>query len=194
MANLAGKAMPPMSGAGSKLRPSLGWAQHRAPLPTPQQMAAHGFTLIELLVVLLILAVASGGVGLVLRNTEHNMLEREALRLGHLLEAARAQSQAAGVPLYWRNTAQGFEFVDASGHTPTNDLTPQAPRHWPTTGLQVQVVRPANTQQLQLGPEPLLPAQAIRLRLNGRAVLVHSDGFAPFAVESTDAPTSLNTP
>lgn len=154
----------------------------------------RGFTLIELLVVLVILAVASGGVGLALRDTEHDVLEREALRLSSLLEAARAQSRATGITLYWRNTAQGFEFVDTNGHTPASDPILQAPKHWPDPNLQVEVVRPANAQQLLLGPEPLLPAQTVRLRLNGREVLVHTNGFAPFTVGGSDLPVRTDTP
>lgn len=144
--------------------------------------------------VLLILAVASSGVGLALRDTEHDVLEREALRLGSLLEAARAQSRATGITLHWRSTGQGFEFVDANGQPLANDPSLQAPRHWPNPDLQVQVVQPANAQQLLLGPEPLLPAQTVRLQLNGRAVLVHSDGFAPFAVGGGDTPANADTP
>ena len=154
----------------------------------------RGFTLIELLVVLVILAVASGGVGLALRDTEHDVLEREALRLSSLLEAARAQSRATGITLYGRNTAQGFAFVDANGQPSANDPTLQAPKHWPHPDLHVEVVRPANAQQLLLGPEPLLPAQTVRLRLNGREVLVHTNGFAPFTVGGSDLPVRTDTP
>lgn len=166
----------------------------RQPHAGAHHRAARGFTLIELLVVLLILAVASSGVGLALRDTEHDVLEREALRLSSLLEAARAQSRATGITLHWRSTAQGFEFVDANGQPLANDPSLQAPRHWPNPDLQVDVVRPANAPQLLLGPEPLLPAQTVRLRLNGRSVLVHSDGFSPFAVGGGDTPASANTP
>ena len=55
-----------------------------------------GFTLIELLVVIAIIAIATAGVGLALRNTGQENLDREAERLSALLEAARAQSRASG--------------------------------------------------------------------------------------------------
>ena len=38
--------------------------------------------------------------------------EREALRLGALLETARAQSRASGVPVRWSATATGFVAVE----------------------------------------------------------------------------------
>jgi general secretion pathway protein H len=88
----------------------------------PSGRAAAGFTLLELLVVLAIVGLASTGVGLALRDGTQGRLEREALRLGALLEAARAHSQALGVPLRWQATAAGFRFpvpaVSAAAATP----------------------------------------------------------------------------
>ena len=58
--------------------------------------------------VLAIVGLASAGVSLALRDGAQSRLEREALRLGALLEAARARSQALGVPLRWQAVGQGF--------------------------------------------------------------------------------------
>ena len=63
---------------------------------------ARGFTLLELLVVISIMALATAGVGLALRDGGQQALEREGERLAVLLESARAQSRASGVPVRWR--------------------------------------------------------------------------------------------
>ena len=75
--------------------------------------AAGGFTLIELLVVLLIVAVASGAATLALRDGDQMRLDREAERLAAVLESARAQSRASGLPVRWQATSdgQGFHFL-----------------------------------------------------------------------------------
>ena len=61
----------------------------------------RGFTLLELLVVLSIMALATVGVGLAMRDGTQAQLERDAERLAALLESARAQSRASGVPVRW---------------------------------------------------------------------------------------------
>ena len=59
---------------------------------------SRGFTLLELLVVISIMALATAGVGLAMRDGGQTQLEREAARLAALLESARAQSRAGGIP------------------------------------------------------------------------------------------------
>ena len=83
----------PTSAAGSKRRGA--WS---------------GFTLIELLVVMAIMALATAGVGLAMRDTGQATLDREAERLAALFESARAQSRASGVAVRWHPTEQGFAF------------------------------------------------------------------------------------
>ena len=56
---------------------------------TPRRVGS-GFTLIELLLVLVLIALSSGLVSLALRDADANALEREAARLGALLETGRA--------------------------------------------------------------------------------------------------------
>ena len=75
--------------------------------------AAGGFTLIELLVVLLIVAIASSAATLALRDNDQLRLEREAERLAAMLESARAQSRASGLPVRWQADASGYGFVVA---------------------------------------------------------------------------------
>jgi general secretion pathway protein H len=74
----------------------------------------RGFTLLELLVVVAIMAIATAGVGLALRDSSRTMLEREAQRLMALLESARAQSRMSANPIRWRTTDKGFFFDGAA--------------------------------------------------------------------------------
>lgn len=133
----------------------------------------RGFTLLELMVVVAIIAMASAGVGLALRDTAGNTLEREAQRLAALFEAGRAQSRASGVPLRWRALERGFRFEGA--------LPGSLPEHW----LSDQTVVAARAIVV-LGPEPIIGAQELVLRTAAQpqvAWRVATDGVRPFAVE-----------
>lgn len=154
----------------------LGQATGVAPLGGRRAAAQGGFTLLELLVVISIMALATAGVGLALRDSGATLLEREAARLVALLESARAQSRASGVPVRWRATPQGFQF---------DGLPPGAREPLPTQWLDPgTLVRGPAT--LQLGPEPLIPPQQILLTHQAhpdRQLRVATDGLRPFAVE-----------
>lgn len=134
----------------------------------------RGFTLLELLVVLSIIALATAGVGLALRDGGTHRLEREGERLAALLEAARAQSRASGVPVRWRVQAQGFRF---------DGLAPgQLPQDWLDPAAQA-----LGTPVLVLGPEPLIAPQQVVLTLAdlpGRQLSVATDGLRPFTAEA----------
>ena len=69
-----------------------------------------GFTLLELLVVISIMALATAGVSLAIRDGGERQLEREAERLATLLESARAQARTNGSLVIWRPMPQGFRF------------------------------------------------------------------------------------
>jgi general secretion pathway protein H len=72
------------------------------------EAGSKGFTLLELLVVVAIMAIATAGVSLALRDSSQTQLEREAQRLAALLESARAHSRMSANPVRWRATATGF--------------------------------------------------------------------------------------
>jgi general secretion pathway protein H len=138
---------------------------------------AKGFTLLELMVVVAIIAVASAGVSLAMRDSAQTQLEREAVRLAALLESGRARSLATGVAVRWRSTAAGFEFDGV----PNGSLA----QGW----LSADVTAAAPTTLL-LGPEPILFPQSVTLTSKSqstRFLKVSSDGVRPFSVQGSDA-------
>ena len=135
---------------------------------------ARGFTLLELLIAISIMALATAGVTLVLRDPSETQLEREAERLAALLEGARAQSRAAGVPARWEPVANGFRFTGLNPGTPL-------PQQWLDADTRAFVQAP-----LLLGPEPLIPPQTVVLsqaRHPERRLQVSTDGLRPFKVQ-----------
>ncbi|PUE12159.1 prepilin-type N-terminal cleavage/methylation domain-containing protein [Limnohabitans sp. T6-20] len=139
----------------------------------------RGFTLLELLVVVALIAVATAGVSLSLRDSADSALERDAERLATLLETARAQARANGSPVVWRtqslNDSQSFVF---EGLPP-----PGLPKHWLTPSTLV-----ATDTAVTLGPEPLIEPRAIALSSRtrpDRQLWVVTDGLRPFKVQNT---------
>ena len=137
----------------------------------------RGFTLLELLVVVALIAVATAGVSLSLRDSADSALERDAERLAALLETGRAQARAHGMPVVWQTSSggTGFEFA---GLPP-----PGLPRTWLNSDT-----RAAPGVRVVLGPEPLIEPQALALsnaNAPGKNLWVVTDGLRPFRVQST---------
>jgi general secretion pathway protein H len=146
-----------------------------------QHKRHHGFTLLELLVVITIIAIASAGVVVGLRDSSETQLEREAQRLAALLESARALSRLTSNPIRWHPTGQGFAF---DGAPPNASL----PTVW-LGGVEMPVQAFPTGGSLTLGPEPIIGAQNVVLALPSnptRRLVVQTDGIRPFTV-STDA-------
>ncbi len=140
---------------------------------------SRGFTLLELLVVVALIAVATAGVSLSLRDSADSALERDAERLAALLETGRAQARAHGMPVVWQTSSggTGFEFA---GLPP-----PGLPRTWLNSNT-----RAAPGVRVVLGPEPLIEPQALALsnaNAPGKSLWVVTDGLRPFRVQSTPA-------
>lgn len=147
----------------------------------PALRRAHGFTLLELLIVVAIIAIGTVGVGLALRDSGQTALETQAQALAALLETARAQSRASGVPVRWRPVPGGFAWdgLDNNGPEPL-------PTTWKIPGIQAH----AAERSVLLGPEPLIPAQQVQLwreEQPQQRVLVSTDGVRPFTVSPGDA-------
>lgn len=155
----------PTSAAGS----SLGFAR-----------TSRGFTLIELMVVVALVAIAAGVVSVALPDGGEARLEREAARLSALLETARAEARASGLAVRWVLTPESsdhqFRFIGL----------PQA-RALPTRWLDDAVVAQIGDGRgaLVLGPEALIGAQRVLLRLDRRSVEVGTDGLQPFGPLAT---------
>jgi len=151
------------------------WA---APGARARNARSRGFTLLELLVVVTIMALATAGVTLALRDNAQTTLEREALRLAVLFESARAQSRASGVAVYWHATAEGFRFEGL----PSKAL----PARWMAEGTMVR-----GSPSVQLGPEPIIGPQAVELfsvSQSDRTLRVATDGLRPFTVQGPVQP------
>jgi general secretion pathway protein H len=133
--------------------------------------------LIELMIVVVLIAVASAVASLALRDPASTSLEREGARLAALLEAARAEARASGLAAYWEPQTQiadapGFRFA---GLPPSEEL----PTRWLERGVTAEVV---GARAVTLGPEPLIGAQRIVLRLRDQRLVLATDGLGPFAV------------
>lgn len=134
---------------------------------------ARGFTLIELMVVVALIAVATAGASLALRDGAENALERDAQRLAAVLEATRAQARASDSRAVWQVREGGFEVLGLP--------TPSHVQSWLSEQTRAQTTAP-----VVLGPEPLIAPQRIALstaQAPQRRLWVATDGLRPFEVQ-----------
>lgn len=132
------------------------------------------------MIVVALLAVVVGMVTVALRDGNANRLDEEAMRLSALFEGARARSRATGQEVRWQPSqamGKGFEFTG---------LPPEAamPSAWLDERTRAEVL---GAPLLRLGPEPVIGAQRVRLRLADRQLVLATDGLAPFAVLESGA-------
>lgn len=132
------------------------------------------------MIVVALIALSAGLVSLALRDGASTRLHTEAQRLGALLDAARAESRASGLAISWRPAAldddADFRFVRGWGAR-------AQPLDMPTRWLDRQVhAEVGGAGIVLLGPEPVIGAQRIVLRLADQRVLLATDGLAPFSV------------
>ena len=147
----------------------------------------RGFTLIELMLVVGLIAMASAGVVLALRDNSQSHLEREAQRLIAMLESARAQSRATGLPVYWRADGQGFEFVGSPSVKAAPDAATGAEGNPSTTPWLGEGVEVPEGTIVALGPVPIIERLQIVLSQGERSLRITTDGLRPFAVQPAGA-------
>jgi len=139
----------------------------------PAGPVERGFTLIELLLVVALIAIASG-------------LATLALRLSALLESARAEARALGLAATWKPIAKDTASPGAADFRfdglPATDALPT---HWLAPGVIAQVV---GAPALVLGPEPMIGAQRVVLRLDDQHTALATDGLGPFVVVADGEP------
>jgi len=146
---------------------------------------ARGFTIIELLIVVAVIAIASAVAVLALRDPSATRLEREAARLGALLESARAEARAAGVVARW---VPGGEDVDFQFVGLPASLA--MPTQWLGEGVGAEVLTELGPAAgALLGPEPVIGAQRIVLRLDSQMLMLATDGLGPFVVTPAEDET-----
>lgn len=126
------------------------------------------------------IAIASATVSLALRDPAEMQLQREAQRLAALLEAARAESRASGLAVRWLpkglKSGEDFRFEGLP-------RTLQLPSRWLGDPVAVQIENAsAANPALTLGPEPLIPAQRLRLQLGDQRVVLGTDGLSAFDI------------
>ena len=161
--------------------------------PLTRAAPPRGFTLIELLLVMALIAMASGLATLALRDPAANRLEREGARLAALLESARAEARAAGLGVVWQPLAAGTPMAPGAAATALSGADflfaglPAGvvlPTRWLQPGVVAEVV---GARTLVLGPEPLIGAQRVVLRIDDRQLALATDGLGPFAPVAGDA-------
>lgn len=150
-----------------------------------------GFTLIELMVVVAVIALASAVVSLALRDPSDARLEKEGARLAALFESARAEARASGLAVHWLPRSMGPDGSQAgraSADFTFVGLPASAglPQRWLSEGVSASVI---GAPDVVLGPEPLIGAQRITLRLDDSRLTLATDGLGPFVVSSDDPPS-----
>jgi general secretion pathway protein H len=136
---------------------------------------ARGFTLLELMVVTAIVAISVGMATLALRDANASKLEEEGARLAALFEGARARARVEGTEVLWqpdRETGQGFRFTALP---PDADI----PTRFLDERTRAEII---GAPVLRLGPEPVIGAQRVVLRLEDRQLVLATDGLGPFVV------------
>lgn len=136
----------------------------------------RGFTLIELMVVMVLVAISIATVSFAIPDPSNTRLEREAARLIALLESARAQARAGAMTVLWVPQPNG---LDADYQFLGMPAALMPPLKWLNEEVRAEVV---GAKSIVLGPEPVIGAQSVILRLEDKQIIVGTDGLAPFDV------------
>jgi general secretion pathway protein H len=181
MARPVVKAAMPISAPGSKARLSGRPAGRR--LGKLQRGLQGGFTLLELMVVVAMIAITTAVVSLAIPDPSTTRLEREAARLIALLESARTQARAGAMTVLWVPQPTGpeadYQFLGLPAA-----LMP--PLKWLESDVKAEVV---GGRSIVLGPEPVIGAQSVILRVEDKQIIVGTDGLSTFEIITGNADT-----
>ncbi len=141
-----------------------------------RRSVSRGFTLLELMVVVAMIAITVSVVSFAVPDPSSTRLEREAARLVAILESARMQARSGALTVLWVPQSKGdeadYQFI---GLPPL--LMP--PLRWLTPEVRAEVV---GQRSIVLGPEPVIGAQSLVLRLEDRQLVIGTDGLGSFQV------------
>ncbi|OGA81898.1 MAG: hypothetical protein A2711_04980 [Burkholderiales bacterium RIFCSPHIGHO2_01_FULL_63_240] len=141
-----------------------------------RRSVVRGFTLLELMVVVAMIAITVSVVSFAVPDPSSTRLEREAARLVAILESARMQARSGALTVLWVPQSKGdeadYQFI---GLPPV--LMP--PLRWLTPEVRAEVV---GGRSIVLGPEPVIGAQSLVLRLEDRQLVIGTDGLGAFQV------------
>ena len=134
------------------------------------------------MVVVALIAIAGGVVSLALRDPAGTRLETRGGALAALLESARAEARASGMAARWEPHARSDDGAFPLRRPARSE---PLPTHWLDAGSQRRGDRRAG---VLLGPEPLIGAQRIVLRLDDQRLTLATDGIGPFVGRAPTRP------
>jgi general secretion pathway protein H len=138
----------------------------------------RGFTLLELMVVVAMIAITTAVVAFAIPDPSSTRLEREAARLIALLESARTQARAGAMTVLWIPQSNG---PDADYQFLGMPAALMPPLKWNEPDVKAEVVGGRNGS-IVLGPEPVINAQSVILRVEDKQIIIGTDGLSQFAV------------
>jgi general secretion pathway protein H len=156
----------------------------------PGTSSRRGFTLIELLVVLLIMGLAAGLIGAIVRPDDRALLRLEAERLAQLLDLAAVESRLTGKRIAWTAEEARYHFWrwrDDAGWSEVLDDSLRArslPPGMAITELRIEAMPSAGGLRLEFGPHGAL-AYDLRMSLGGARYVITASPVGEVRVDAS---------